>query len=351
MEHLAPWHRGSSQDAPLVLIVLLNWNSAQDTATAVASLGNMDYPNFRTLIVDNGSSDDSVIHLEKLVGPGIELVKSPVNTGYTGGCNLGMEHALKVGADYIWLLNNDAVTEPGTLSSLITVAESDSSIGLVTPLIASLQENHLTFAGGVVSIEDGIYEDTNDPKQLARWTSENPRLGIALFGTALLVRSNLVRRIGMLDQRFFAYFEDLDYSVRSLQAGFRNVVDENSIVRHFDKAYNTTPQTISPHYWYYMARNESRFWRKHLGLLESRKMTWHSFNRFLRFMNRLESRPDSQQALLAGLWDGWLDRGGPYRPGVHMPSLPAVLVRLYSRRKSLQPKQRVSVNKEAVTDS
>ncbi len=340
-----------AQKAPLVLVVLLNWNSAVETATAVASVSRMDYPNFRTLIVDNGSSDDSVVHLRKLVGPGVELIESPVNTGYTGGCNLGMEHALKTGADYIWLLNNDAVAEPGTLSSLVAVAEADPTIGLVTPLIAALDEDRLIFAGGVLSIERQIYEDTSDPKEMAHWLAEDPGLGIVLFGTALLVRADLVRKIGMLDPRFFAYYEDLDYSARSLQAGFRNVVDENSIVRHVDKQYYLKPLGMKPYFWYYMARNESRFWRKHRGLFASRKMAWHSFNRFLRFVNRLDSRPDSQQAILAGLWHGWLDRSGPYRDGVRMPSLPSALVRIYSRRKSLQPKPLPSPDGAAVTGS
>src|SRR5215467_10963911 len=147
--------RTSVLDAsPLVLIVILNWNNPEETRTAVNSAMRLDYPNFRLLIVDNGSEDDSLQQLRPLVSEKIELIESPINTGYTGGCNLGLERALALGAKYAWLLNNDAVVEPKTLSSLVKLAESDDRIGLATPRIAALNDDHFTFTGGVVSIKD-----------------------------------------------------------------------------------------------------------------------------------------------------------------------------------------------------
>lgn len=326
----------SSRETPLVLVVLLNWKNVEETATAIASVQEMEYPNFRILIVDNASADGSVDRLRALTGDGVELLESAINTGYTGGCNLGMKRALEIDAKYVWLLNNDAMVERQTLSSIVAMAESDSSIGLVTPRIAALDEDRLTFAGGILSVKEGIYNETHDPAVAAEWNVRYPHSGLVI-GTAMLVRTDLIRRIGMLDTNFFAYFEDIDYSARSSEAGFRNVVDPNSVVRHLEKNRNTKPLEIKPHYWYYMARNESRFWRKHLGLAGSLRLTWYSFNGFVRHRNRLTNKRESADAILAGLWDGWLDRGGPYHPGVQMPSFPAALVNAYSRRRALQP--------------
>ena len=126
----------SDARAPVVLIVLLNWNSLEETRAALDAVGRLNYGNYRVLIVDNGSHDGSNVALKKLAGDRVEVLESPVNTGYTGGCNLGLKRALEMGAEYVWLLNNDAVTEPGTLSSLVALAESDPRIGLVTPRIA-----------------------------------------------------------------------------------------------------------------------------------------------------------------------------------------------------------------------
>lgn len=336
-------------NAPLVLIVLLNWENAPETVTALASVRGMDYPNFRVLVVDNASRDDSVATLRPLIRDGVELLESPINTGYTGGCNLGMKRALEIDARYVWLLNNDAIVEPQTLSSIVAMAETDSSIGLVTPRIAALHEDRLTFSGGVISVKDGLYNETHDPVVAEAWATQYPGSGLVI-GTAMLVRADLIRRIGMLDTDFFAYFEDIDYSARSSQAGFRNVVDPNSVVRHEEKNRNTKPFEIKPHYWYYMARNESRFWRKHLGLAGSMRLAWYSFNGFLRHRNRLARKPESANAILAGLWDGWLNRGGPYHQGVRMPVIPAVLVNAYSRRRTLQPSEK-GVRSEVATNS
>jgi GT2 family glycosyltransferase len=333
MENLRPLP--DQFDSPLVLIVLLNWNSAEETLAAVQSLRATDYCNYRILIVDNASQDDSLLRLRPLVSGDLELMESSINAGYTGGCNQGMKRALELDARYVWLLNNDAVVTPQTLSSLVSLAESDVSIGLVTPRIASLDEDRLTFAGGIISIQDRLYNETHDPAVAREWSARYSGRDLVI-GTAMLVRTDLIRSIGMLDTRFFAYFEDIDYSARSIQAGFRNVVDPNSVVRHLEKNRNTSPFEIRPHYWYYMARNESRFWRKHLGLMGSLRQSWYSFNGFLRHYNRLAELHESRDALLAGLWDGWLDRSGPYHPGVRMPSLPSFLVNLYSRRGSLQ---------------
>ena len=321
---------------PLVLIVMLNWNSADETRAALESVLKMSYANFRVLIVDNGSRDGSNIELRKFVSDRVELLESLINTGYTGGCNLGLGHALEIGADYVWLLNNDAVTGSETLSSLVELAESDERIGLVTPRIAALDEDRLTFTGGVISPKRHLYNETNDPVVAAQWENEHFNAGLVI-GTAMLVRTEVIRRIGVLDTAFFAYFEDIDYSARSAEAGFRNVVDRNSVVRHFEKNRNTKPLEIKPHYWYYMARNESRFWRKHLGLAGGLKLMWHSCNGFLRHRNRLKARPESQKAILAGLWHGWLDRGGEYDRESRMPGLVAMVVESYSKRSALRP--------------
>jgi GT2 family glycosyltransferase len=335
---------------PLVLIVLLNWNSLEETRSALESVMAISYPNFRVLIVDNASQDGSKEELRRFTGDRVELLEALVNTGYTGGCNLGLGRALQLNAPYVWLLNNDAVTAPETLSSLVALAESDPKIGLVTPRIAALDEDRLTYAGGVISIRRRLYEETNDPEVAAEWERQYPEAGLVI-GTAMLVRTELIRRIGVLDTGFFAYFEDVDYSARSSRAGFRNVVDPHSVVRHSEKNRNSRPYEIKPHYWYYMARNESRFWRKHLGVADSLKLMWHSCNGFLRHRNRLRTRPDSSEAILAGLWHGWMGRSGEYDPSYRMPALPALLAKLYSYRSGLQPRTEHDAGKASVASA
>jgi hypothetical protein len=318
--------------AKSVVIVILNWNSADDTLLAVESVLRMDYPNFHVLIVDNGSTDDSVEKLVKMEDGRVELIRSAENLGFTGGCNLGFDWALEHGADYVWLLNSDAVTEVGTLTSLVGVAEADPTIGLVTPLIASLQEpSRMVYAGGFYNAESPSCNMTRDIETGKKWVTEHSK-EVLLLGTALLVRVDLIRRIGKLDDGFFAYWEDIDFSMRGNRAGFRNAVDFTSAVSHSEKFPTDRPQDIKPHFWYYVARNEIRFWKKYAGFRARLKPLWWAYQLQLNHMNLANGAEASRQAILAGMWDGWLNRTGPYRANGRMPRMAARIIERHSRR-------------------
>ncbi len=315
---------------PHVLVVILNWNSAEETRAALASVLAMDYSNLSVVIIDNGSTDDSLGILRQLVRDHVELVVSGENLGYTGGCNLGFDLALCNEADYVWLLNPDAVTEPHTLTSLITIAENDSSIGLLSPAIVSLHDpQERVYLLGKVDLQEPSYQITKDPQTAQRWIATVPDQ-LALLGTALLVRVSLIRKIGGFDPTFFAYWEDTDLSVRTHQAGFRVAVDLNSVVRHTEKFAKDDPHTIKPHYWYYMARNEIRFWKKHSSRFRLLKALWWHYTKQLTYLKLLKENPTSCQAILAGLWNGWRGRTGPYNERLNMPALAAAVVRKHS---------------------
>src|ERR1035441_1623590 len=108
----------------------------------------------------------------------------------------------------------------------------------------------------------------------------------------------------MMDDRFFAYYEDFDYSIRSLDAGFRNVVDWSSSIYHVDKSMTKRPHEIKPHYWYYIARNDRRLWRKHLGPIRNLRIGWWGTNRFIRYMNQCKGDLVAREARLLSLASG-----------------------------------------------
>jgi GT2 family glycosyltransferase len=314
---------------PSVLIVVLNWNSHEETLTAVESIAAMSYANCSTVVIDNGSTDGSVKELSKIEGERVRLVSSPANLGFTGGCNLGIEVALRDGYDYVWLLNNDATTEAGTLASLVRVAEEDEKIGLVSPLIASLQEPaKLLNAGGLYEPETPYYYSTKAMETAREWAAKYPER-VMLQGTALLVRVAMVREIGMLDDGFFAYFEDTDLSLRSIKAGYRNAVDFGAVVYHKEKTLDAKYHELKPYYWYYMARNEIRFWKKHAGFRARLRPLWWQYGAQLRYLRELKAA-ESRRAILAGLWDGWLGRTGIYREERRMPRIFGRIIEMHS---------------------
>jgi GT2 family glycosyltransferase len=317
---------------PLVLIVIVNWNGAAEALASVASLAHMNYQNWRVLLIDNGSTDGSFEMLKPLASEQIEVVGVSTNTGYTGGCNLGLSHALKIGADYVWLLNSDATTETNTLSSLVTLAESDEQIGLVSPLIASPgTPPEVVIAGAIGDKKSATYGDTHSIEVAQHWRREYPRSEI-VYGTAMLVPARVIRRIGLLDETLFAYYEDVDYSIRSLEVGFRNVIDWSSQILHANKNMHKRPETMTPHYWYYMARNELRTFRKYLGPIKGLQCSWWSVMKFLRLRTRCSGNPAASAAILAGLWHGCIHKEGPYSISLRAPRVIIWLADIYERR-------------------
>jgi GT2 family glycosyltransferase len=318
--------------SPLVLIVILNWNGAAETVASVASLARMDYQNWRVLLIDNGSTDGSLEVLKPLASKQIEVVGVSTNTGYTGGCNLGLRHALKIGADYVWLLNSDATTETNTLSSLVTLAGSDERIGLVSPLIASPgTPPEVVITGAIWDKKNATLGDTHKMEVAQHWLREYPRSAI-VYGTAMLIPARVIRRIGLLDEALFAYYEDVDYSIRSSEAGFRNVVDWSSQILHDNKNMHRRPEAIKSHYWYYMARNELRTIQKHVGPIKSLRSSWWSVRKFLRLRTRCSGDPVASTAILAGLWHGCIHKEGPYSVTLRAPRAITWLADIYERR-------------------
>ena len=309
----------NSAGSPSVLIVVLNWNSYEETIAAVESIAKMDYQNCRTVVIDNGSTDKSVEQLEKVAGDRVRLIRLPENLGFSGGCNVGLDLAVLRDDDYIWLLNGDAVTEVHTLSSLVSVAETDKRIGLVSPMIASLDEpSKLLNVGGLYEPELPSFQSTKDLKKAQQWAAACPER-VMLMGTALLIRVEMVRQIGPLDREMFAYWEDTDISLRSIKAGFRNVVDFGSVVYHKEKTIDGKYHELKPHYWYYMTRNELRMLRIHFGPVRGLRRSWWSVAKFLRLRARCSGNPAASEAILVGLWHGWIHREGPYSISLRAP--------------------------------
>jgi hypothetical protein len=319
--------------APEVIVVILNWNTHQETIAAVESVLKMDYPSLRVAVVDNGSSDDPGKALAPILNERVDLIRSPVNVGFTGGCNLGIDLALHREAAYVWLLNGDAITEVSTLSSLVAIAEADMEVGLVSPLIATWGDpTRLMNAGGIYDPAVPDYDTTKKIEQARDWAVSRPG-SVTLLGTAMLIRVELIKKIGKLDHIFFAYFEDADYSVRSIQAGYRNVVDFNSFVYHREKSTAFDPHGVKPHYWYYMSRNEIFFWKRYsVGSARLKKLWWNYLFQ-QHHLNQLEGNEDSRRAILAGLWDGWTNRTGAYDSSLRMPAIFAYFVEAHARRR------------------
>jgi GT2 family glycosyltransferase len=208
---------------PRVAVVLLNWRRWPDTVRCWESLRRLDYPAFETIIVDNGSDDGSERQLKEKC-PGSLVIQSGANIGFSGGCNRGIRAALDRGAEFVWLLNNDAEATPSALGSMVAVALSDDTIGCVGSVLYSMEgaDRIRAWGGGRISFLTG-----RSVQLLAPGSPDY------ISGASMLIPRSTLQRVGLLDeQHFFMYWEDADYCFRIRAAGLTLAVATDAKVRH-----------------------------------------------------------------------------------------------------------------------
>jgi GT2 family glycosyltransferase len=295
---------------PLVYVLIVNWNRWATTLRCIELVMQSSYEPFRVLVIDNGSSDPAPAELPREV----ELLQAGGNLGFAGGNNLGLRHAFAGGADYVWILNNDAEPEADALARLVAAAESDPSWGALTSRI-------LTAAG---------LEDTGLVGRLPageRWDPVHrrfPELPIdttgqqdgaveidLLRGPSFLMRADVLAQVGEFDETYFHYLEEMDLMERLVRAGWRLGFVRGSTVRH---ARGATLAYETPQSLYYLHRNHFRFEQKLFGTHPLRVVARHPLRRLrallaLRATLRGDFRPMAAQ--VRAFADAFRGRSGP----------------------------------------
>jgi len=238
---------------PLVYVIVLNWNGWRDTLKCLLSLETLDYPNYRVVVVDNGSTDDSADRIKK-AHPDVELIGTSKNLGFAGGNNVGIRYALERGADYVWLLNNDTKVDSHALTAMVEVAERDLEIGAVGSVLYYMDEPERVQAwgGGWVSLWWGISRHFAAPVPAERVHY--------ITGASLLIRRKVLEEVGLLDEGFFMYWEDTDFGFRLRKAGWKLAVASDARVWHKESA---SLGRQSPVLDKYFNASAVRFFRRH----------------------------------------------------------------------------------------
>lgn len=214
---------------PSVCVMLLSWNDAENTLDCLRSVYQLDYAHYRVLVVDNGSSEDTVQAI-RAVYPEVELIANPTNLGFGGGANVGFDRAQEYGADYVLFVNNDTIVEPSLLRELVRSAQAYPRAGLLVPKIYYWSEN---------SCDQGRGYSPRIWAAGARWAPFPPRFKMIgrgrrdgpsydrpgrldfATGCALLIRSRVLETVGGFDPIYWpAYQEDYDFSARVTKAGW-----------------------------------------------------------------------------------------------------------------------------------
>lgn len=214
-------------------IVVLNWNGADDAIACIESLRAQtgDAPDI--ILLDNDSHDDSVTVLEKYVADSkatIHFIKNSVNSGFTGGNNVGFTYALEQGYEYIGTLNPDATADNQWAASLLTELAAHKDVGIATGILARSDKKHVDSTGDFYTTW-GIPSPRGRDSLLA----DAPKEAEYVFGSTgggFIARASLLREIGLFDEKFFMYFEDVDFSFRAQLAGYKVRYTPNAIAYH-----------------------------------------------------------------------------------------------------------------------
>jgi hypothetical protein len=205
--------------APVVTVVVLNWNNAQDTIDCVESVLSCTYPGLRILLVDNGSSDGSEAVLRARF-PGIPLLQTGENLGFAGGNDAGIRRALSDGAELVLLLNNDTTVDPGFVDALVTAARAHPGAGMLCPKILFHDRPDVLWYAGASFHPWMGWGRHRGHGQVDRGQFDRLEETGRPTGCALLVTRALCERVGLLREDFFCYAEDLEWGIRARKAGF-----------------------------------------------------------------------------------------------------------------------------------
>lgn len=260
---------------PHVAIIILNWNGLKDTIECLESLGRIDYPNYKLVVVDNGSEGDDVRILREKFASYIDVVENDRNYGYAEGNNIGIRYVLSSSdPDYILILNNDTTVDVSFLTELIKAAENDPLVGILGPKVYFYFEpNKIQSAGarihwrtGEVSligwreIDVGQFDETRE----VEWVS----------GCAFLIRIKTIEEIGLMHAVYFTYFEDTDLCVRCRKAGYRVVYVPRARIWHKQQL---DVRQVNALQWYYATRNRFLFMRRNATFSQFVAFLAHTF--------------------------------------------------------------------------
>jgi GT2 family glycosyltransferase len=289
------------KSVPKICAVILNTNRREDTLECLQSLINNQYPNLHIIILDNASTDGSYEAIQTTY-PQVQQVSLTENKGYAGNNNAGIALAMEAQADWIFVLNEDIILAPDALSQLMTVVQELPQVGIIGPLVYHHNEpTIIQSAGGILSarwdsshlgLNETDHGQYNQPQEV-QWIS----------GCAIGVRRLAIEQAGMIDERFFYYWEETEWCLRIRSFGWQALVIPQAKIWHKGVQRDYQP---NPNVTYYSTRNRLLLYSKHHPSLRIWLSTGLFFLRTLLSWS-LKPRWQNNRQHRDALWQGLTD--------------------------------------------
>tara|TARA_B110000444_G_scaffold57472_1_gene53549 strand:+ start:1112 stop:2011 length:900 start_codon:yes stop_codon:yes gene_type:complete len=248
-----------------IAIIIVNWKQYQLTKLCLYSLQKIKYDNYQIILIDNESNPKE---LKKIKNQFDKIITFPnqKNLGFTGANNVGIEYAIKNDFEYVMLINNDTEVEKNFINPLIELLEKNQNFGAAQPLILNYyNRNKVWSAGGFLNKFFGYTYVIKSPEGIKKnidW----------ITGCCFFLRTDVIKKIGLLDEKFFAYYEDVDWSIRIKNAGYDLAFVKSSVVYHHGSKSSKNESnegTLSPFVHYLNIRNHIFLLRKNKDVFNS----------------------------------------------------------------------------------
>jgi GT2 family glycosyltransferase len=218
---MRPKLKNAPYRVPHVTIIVVTYKGRSDTLECLESLSHLTYPNHKVIVVDQNSQDGTPDAVRTQYGQ-VQVVENLVNNGFTGGSNLGLATALKRPTEYVFLLNNDTLVEPEIVEKLITPMEEDSTIGIISPIGLYYEKPNIVCWAGSDTDWRGRSQNYTCDVSIETLDTRIRETGFVASG-GMMIRCAVVEEIGLMDDRFFIYFDDNDFCARARRAKWRVV--------------------------------------------------------------------------------------------------------------------------------
>lgn len=253
-----------------IFVVILNFNGWEDTIKCLKSLAKIKSSKEFTveiLVIDNASKNESVEKIRAAI-PDVNMIENPINTGFSGGCNEGMRYALDNGADYVLLLNNDTVVDSNFIEEMYK-ASKPAEIGGVVPKIYFEKGNEyhkdkykdkdlgkiIWYAGGIMDWKNLIGHNRGvDEVDEGQFDTEG--ITELATGCCFLIKAEILKQVGVFDDKYFLYYEDADLCERIKKAGYKIMYQPKAIIWHKNAGSSGSGSVLQD---YYITRNRLLF--------------------------------------------------------------------------------------------
>jgi len=244
--------------SPKIVAIILNTNRKLDTLACIQSIEGNQYPNIQIVVLDNASMDGSVDAI-KTRYPHVSILELNENKGYAGNNNVGLEFAIKLNPDWIFVMNEDIVLDKDALDEMMHEANENPKAGIIGPLVYHFDEPEIiqSAGGSFTKNGDSIHISQNE-KDSGQY--EKPFEVPWISGCAIGVRLEAIQQAGLIDEHFFYYWEETDWCFRIKAFGWKSIVVPKAKIWHKGVQRNYLP---SPNVTYYATRNRLLFNKKH----------------------------------------------------------------------------------------